>query len=300
LIAAELAVRPAQVEATIKLLDEGATVPFISRYRKEATGSLDEVQVTAARDRIKQLRELDERRAAILSSLDERGLLTDELRAAVDGARTMTELEGDFARAKLAASLLLTLPGLPFVYYGEEIGMTGDKPDERIRTPMPWRVAPGMGFTTGTPWEPLQDDSLTANVAVQDADPASLLNHYRRLIHLRAAEPALGAGDWVALEAGTDGVAAWLRREGDRVVMVVANLTEETLTSVTLSSGAGALASGRYEPVVLDPCLPNAVEAQRIAESYNKLDWETHVALGSDRMIALGRKGAFILEPVTR
>lgn len=169
-----------------------------------------------------------------------------------DQRRTMTELEGDGPRAKLAASLLLALPGLPFVYYGEEIGMQGDKPDERIRTPMPWSVEPGMGFTTGTPWEPLQDDSLTANVAVQDADPASLLNHYRRLIHLRAAEPALGAGDFLALEAGTDGVAAWLRRAGDAVVMVVANLTGEALAGVALSSGEGALAPGRYEAEVLD------------------------------------------------
>ena len=83
------------------------------------------------------------------------------------------------ARARLAASLLLTLPGLPFIYYGEEIGMTGDKPDERLRTPMQWSRAPSAGFTRGTPWEPLQPDLLTANVEAQDADPASLLNLYR-------------------------------------------------------------------------------------------------------------------------
>ncbi len=92
-IAAELGVRTTQVDATAKLLDEGATVPFISRYRKEATGTLDEVEVTAVRDRLKQLRELDERRDAILASLEERELLTDELRAAIMGAETMTELE---------------------------------------------------------------------------------------------------------------------------------------------------------------------------------------------------------------
>lgn len=181
-----------------------------------------------------------------------------------DQRRTMTELEGDWARAKLAASLLFTLPGLPFVYYGEEIGMSGDKPDERIRTPMPWRVEPGMGFTTGTPWEPLQDDSLAANVAVQDGDPASLLNHYRRLVHLRAAEAALGAGDWVALDAGTDGVAAWLRRAGDAVALVVANLGEEAAPGVALASPAGALAPGRYEAEMLDAGgapVPDAIPA---------------------------------------
>ncbi|TMI75953.1 MAG: alpha-amylase, partial [Bacillati bacterium ANGP1] len=107
-----------------------------------------------------------------------------------DQTRTLTELGGDVGRARLAATLLLTLPGVPFVYYGEEIGMTGDKPDPRLRTPMQWSRGPGAGFTRGTPWESLQPDSLTANVAAQDGDPNSLLNSYRRLIHLRAEHPA--------------------------------------------------------------------------------------------------------------
>ena len=77
-IAKELAVKPSQVNAVAALLDEGATVPFISRYRKEATGSLDEVAVTSVRDRLEQLRELDKRREAILKSLEERNLITDE------------------------------------------------------------------------------------------------------------------------------------------------------------------------------------------------------------------------------
>ena len=80
-IAAELKLQPHQVEATVALLDDDATVPFIARYRKEATGSLDEVQITSIRDRIGQLRELDKRREAILKSLEERELLTAELEA---------------------------------------------------------------------------------------------------------------------------------------------------------------------------------------------------------------------------
>ena len=72
------------------------------------------------------------------------------------------------AASVLAATLLLTLPGLPFVYYGEEIGMTGDKPDPRLRTPMHWTRGRAAGFTTGVPWEPLQPDSMTANVEAQD------------------------------------------------------------------------------------------------------------------------------------
>jgi alpha-amylase len=63
----------------------------------------------------------------------------------------MTELEGHVPRAKLAATLLLTLPGFPFLYYGEELGMMADKPDPRLRTPMHWTLEPGAGFTRACP-----------------------------------------------------------------------------------------------------------------------------------------------------
>ncbi len=163
-----------------------------------------------------------------------------------DQTRTLTALGGDVARAKVAAALLLTLPGLPFVYYGEEIGMTGDKPDERLRTPMHWNRGQAAGFTRGTPWESLQPDSFTANVEAEAADPRSLLNLYRRLIHLRAANSALGSGVLVPLVASNDAVAAYLRRAGDRVVLVVANLGRTALSGVTLSSGGPVLPAGRY------------------------------------------------------
>ncbi len=92
-IAKELSIAPGQAKAVAELLDEGATIPFIARYRKEAHGSLDEVAVTAVRDRLTQLRELEARRQAVLASLTERELLTDELRASVMAAETMTALE---------------------------------------------------------------------------------------------------------------------------------------------------------------------------------------------------------------
>jgi len=92
-ITAELGLKVHQVAATAQLLKEGATVPFIARYRKEATGELDEVAVTAIRDRMEQMAALDERRAAILASLKERNLLTDALAKAIAGAETLTALE---------------------------------------------------------------------------------------------------------------------------------------------------------------------------------------------------------------
>lgn len=163
-----------------------------------------------------------------------------------DQTRTVTALGGDLGRARVAAALLLTLPGLPFVYYGEEIGMTGEKPDPRLRTPMHWRVAPAAGFTTGVPWEPLHPDSFTANVELQDADPHSLLNVYRRLIHLRAATPALAAGELVPLAATSDSVAAYLRRHRDGSVLVVTNLARAPLRGVTVSSRDEVLPAGRF------------------------------------------------------
>nr|MBN2278296.1 RNA-binding transcriptional accessory protein [candidate division Zixibacteria bacterium] len=92
-ISGELKIPSGRVEATVALLDDQATVPFIARYRKEATGSLDEVAITTIRDRIAQLRELDKRREAILKSLEERELLTDELREKINAAGTMAVLE---------------------------------------------------------------------------------------------------------------------------------------------------------------------------------------------------------------
>ena len=92
-IAQELQVRDIQVKAAIALLDEGATVPFISRYRKEVTGGLDDSQMRTLEDRLRYLRELEDRRASILASIEEQGKLTDSLAKAIGTADTKTELE---------------------------------------------------------------------------------------------------------------------------------------------------------------------------------------------------------------
>ena len=141
-----------------------------------------------------------------------------------DQPRVMTVL-GDLAKVRVAASAMLMLPGTPFVYYGEEIGMTGAKPDETIRTPMQWTSAPNGGFTTGPPWEPLQSDWRTNNVAVQDPNHLALLNHYRTLIHLRNANAALNVGSLSVIPSDdtTGTIAVWLRTDGDTSFLVVVN-----------------------------------------------------------------------------
>ncbi len=93
IIAQELGIKPGQVKAVSSLLEDGSTVPFIARYRKELTGSLDEVAIGAVKDRLKDLEQIDARRESILHSLTELGLLTDELRQTLEAARTMAQME---------------------------------------------------------------------------------------------------------------------------------------------------------------------------------------------------------------
>ncbi len=93
LIAEELKIRPQQVDATVQLLDGGATVPFIARYRKEVTGELDDIQLRALEERLRYLRELSERRDAILKSIEEQGKMTPQLQADINAADTKTRLE---------------------------------------------------------------------------------------------------------------------------------------------------------------------------------------------------------------
>jgi glycosidase len=129
-----------------------------------------------------------------------------------DQPRVATTLFKDPEGNKLAATTLLTLPGVPFIYYGEEIGMTGNKPDELIRTPMQWSGESNAGFTGGAPWQPTNRGFEDLNVAAQDGDPDSLLSHYRRLIHLRNDHSALLRGGFVPVQSSCDSTLAFLRQ----------------------------------------------------------------------------------------
>ena len=158
-----------------------------------------------------------------------------------DQNRVMSQLR-DVGRAKLAAVMLLTSPGVPFIYYGEEIGMTGSKPDEDIRRPMQWHGENvGAGFTTGLPWRPPALDYKTVNVAAQDADPDSLLNTYRALIHLRNEHEALRTGDWSLVETGSARLYAYLRSTADEAILVIVNMHPQDMPAesyaLTLETG---------------------------------------------------------------
>jgi alpha-glucosidase len=155
--------------------------------------------------------------------------------------------------ARLAALLLLTLRGTPTLYYGDETGMAQVPiPREQLRdpaalhvpgrdgarTPMQWDASAFAGFSRVEPWLPL-GDFVAVNVATERADPASLLNLYRRLIALRRKNRALTEGSYRLL-AVTDTTLSYMREAGGEVVMVVLNFAAEAV-SVALPAGAGAI-----------------------------------------------------------
>ena len=145
-------------------------------------------------------------------------------------------------QAKTAATLQLAFGGVPFIYYGEEIGMQGTKPDENIRRPMQW-TAEG-GFTAGTPWNDYYEDYAERNVASQDADPISLLNHYRSLIRLRSEHEALRVGDWQPVASEDDAVYAALRSTAGEQILVLVNLGSKPVSEYQLSLESGLLKPG--------------------------------------------------------
>jgi glycosidase len=156
-----------------------------------------------------------------------------------DENRVMNELAEDEAKMRVAASLLLTQPGVPFLYYGEEIGMIGLKPDECIRTPMQWADSiPAPSYTAGKNCE---TNEATNNVAAQTDDPNSLLSHYRNLIHLRNAHSALRAGDLTAVDSASDAVYSMIRQSETETVMVIVNLSDEAVTDYMLSAESSGL-----------------------------------------------------------
>jgi glycosidase len=167
-----------------------------------------------------------------------------------DQQRVMSLFEGDVNKARVAAFVYLTGPGMPFTYYGEEIGMTGNKPDELLRTPMQWASGPGGGFTTGSPWQPLNQNTDQVNVAAQDGDPDSLLNHYRTLVHLRNQYAALRTGEYLPFTSNCLQLYPILRVEGDQALIVLTNLGRREMENCTLTIAESPLA-GQYEIEVL-------------------------------------------------
>lgn len=149
-------------------------------------------------------------------------------------------------KATVAAGIYMTLPGIPFVYYGEEIGMIGDGAHENIRTPMQWTDGTSAGFTTGTPWQAINYNYEQYNVLVEDADPGSLLSWYRRLIGVRNGTPALRRGTHAALSSSAYQVMAYLRDYEGQKVLCMANTADHSIGSITLTGSVSSLEPGDH------------------------------------------------------
>jgi alpha-amylase len=162
-----------------------------------------------------------------------------------DQERVMSYFTGDQTKAKLAASVLLTAPGTPFIYYGEEIGMTGNKPDELIRTPMLWSAERYAGFSTVLPWESTNSNYKEANVAVETTDPNSLLSLYRELIQLRNNHVALRIGDFYTVRSDNFSIMPFLRVSKDETLLVLVNMSEKPVSGFSLTLSQGPL-KGSY------------------------------------------------------
>ncbi|MEO5941090.1 MAG: alpha-amylase family glycosyl hydrolase [Candidatus Limnocylindrales bacterium] len=209
-----------------------------------------------------------------------------------DQDRVATQLKGDAGALRVAADLLLLGPGVPFVYYGEEIGLTGAKPDERIRTPMRWDDStPAAGFSTHAPWAALSDDPASVNVASESADPGSLLSRYRDLIRLRTDHPAIATGSWLAVESTAPGLVAALRIAPGETALVVTNVGSSAVAAPALTLARGPLCGNPVASLVFgsgQAAGPSVTPSGGFA-GYQPL---TTIAPRSSVVIVLGTSGA--------
>lgn len=185
-----------------------------------------------------------------------------------DQNRVMSVLGDDVAKARMAAALLLTAPGAPFLYYGEEIGMIGSKPDEQIRTPMQWTAGDNAGFSAAKPWIAVKPNYATSNVETEGAAADSLLAYYRTLIHLRSDHEALRVGDYTRLDPGNSRVYAFLRHSAQENILVLINLDDVAVSDYQLTLPPSAL-RGAPSPVDLLTKTPLPAPALKDDGSFN-------------------------------
>jgi len=141
-----------------------------------------------------------------------------------DQDRSLSSFNGDMGKAKVAATILLTSPGVPFILYGEEVGIMGDGPHERIRVPMQWEPGFGHGFSSAAPYERPGPEANQNNVLMMERDEDSLLNHYKKLIQLRNEHKTLQTGRQIILKTKHDFVHAYLRWDPQGTYLIMVNM----------------------------------------------------------------------------
>jgi len=207
--------------------------------------------------------------------LDNANFLTNH-----DMNRVASQINGNNKAEKLrvAAGFLLTAPGIPFLYYGEEIGMTGIRTsganaDLPIRSPMQWSNAGDAGFTTGKPWAPINPDLATVNVQSETSDSTSLLALYRTLIQLRNNHSALRIGTTLVANSNSKKLVAYVRSSSDENLLILINLDDQPVSAYTLEIANGPF-SGAYKAASLldqSAITPPAINAKGGFDAYTPL-----------------------------
>jgi hypothetical protein len=162
-----------------------------------------------------------------------------------DMDRIFTQFGNNTTKMKLAAALYLTMPGIPVIYYGEELGMPGSGAHENIRRPMQWTNGTYGGFSTRTPWYGLGNNYATNNVSSMDGDPNSLLRHYKKLIHIRNDQVALRQGYLLNVNNTQTDVLTYARIAEKDAVIIMSNLGVSSSNS-SISLPISSLPAGTY------------------------------------------------------
>ncbi|MES2727029.1 MAG: alpha-amylase family glycosyl hydrolase [Bacteroidota bacterium] len=163
-----------------------------------------------------------------------------------DQNRVFDELAGDDNKLKTAASMYLTLPGVPYLYYGEEIAMKGAKPDEDIRKPMQWSNTANAGFSSASPWRAVNANYTTYNVATMQANNASILSHYKRLIDARNQNEALTIGTFQNSIATDTSVFSFVRLSANQKIVVLINTSNRVINNLTISLASSSIPNRTY------------------------------------------------------
>jgi glycosidase len=191
-----------------------------------------------------------------------------------DQDRVMSSFSGDERKMKTAASIYLTSPGVPFLYYGEEIGMRGTKPDEFIRRPMQWSDEASAGFTTGVPWLSPESFYTTYNVEAAATDPNSILNWYKTLIQIRESEPTLQTGTFQTLPNDASSVISFIRQQGEESIISMINVSSNAVSDFNIDFKLSQIFSKTYEAENL---ITNSLEQLTIDDS----DLLSNMSLGA-------------------
>lgn len=187
---------------------------------------------------------------------------------------------------KLAAAVYLTLPGIPFIYYGEEIGMIGSGWDQNKRTPMQWTDGLHAGFSSGAPWYSINSNYTDFNVKDMRNDENSLWHWYRKLVSIRNESEALRLGDYIALSSDISSLYGYARSTENGMVIVLHNFHENALASPGITLAESDLHPGEYH--LTDLITQESAGSINIDENGGFVAWHPEMELASEGTAILG------------